>query len=58
MLLHFRASRSGAARDMAQGRLSVRKFAKGAGALLLGVIALDVVATLATLAIGWGMFKG
>jgi hypothetical protein len=43
---------------MAEGRLGLRKFAKGAGALLLGVIALDVVATLATFVIGWGMFKG
>jgi hypothetical protein len=35
----------------------LRKFAKGAGAVVLGLIALDLVATLATVALGWGMFK-
>ena len=34
-----------------------RKFAKGAGTVFAGLIALDVVATLTTLALGWGMFK-
>ena len=43
---------------MAMRRLTVRKVAKGAGAVALGLIALDLVATVATLALGWGMFKG
>jgi len=34
-----------------------RKFAKRAGTIMLGLLALDMVATLATLALGWGMFK-
>jgi hypothetical protein len=38
--------------------LTLRKFAKGAGAIVLGLIALDLVATIATIALGWGMFKG
>jgi hypothetical protein len=37
--------------------LRLRKFAKGAGAVVLGLIALDVAASLATLALGWGMFQ-
>ena len=32
--------------------LTVRKVARGAGAVVLGLIALDIVATIATLAIG------
>jgi hypothetical protein len=32
--------------------LTLRGFAKGAGAVVLGVIALDLIATVATLAIG------
>ena len=32
--------------------LTFRKFAKGAGAVVIGLIALDLVATLVTLAIG------
>jgi hypothetical protein len=32
--------------------LTVRRFAKGAGAVVIGLIALDLVATLVTLAIG------
>jgi len=32
--------------------ISVRTVAKGAGAVVLGIIALDLVATIATLAIG------
>jgi hypothetical protein len=32
--------------------LTIRKVAKGAGAVVLGLIALDIVATVATLAIG------
>ena len=39
-------------------QLTVRKVAKGAGAGALGIIALDFVATVATLALGWGMIKG
>jgi len=38
-------------------QLSARKFAKGAGTIMLGLIALDLVATLATLALGWGFLK-
>jgi uncharacterized protein (DUF697 family) len=34
-----------------------RKFAKRAGTVVVGLIALDMVATLATIALGWGMFK-
>jgi uncharacterized protein (DUF697 family) len=34
-----------------------RKFAKRAGSVVVGLIALDMVATLATIALGWGMFK-
>ena len=37
--------------------LTVRKVAKGAGAVLLGIIALDLVATVATLAIGMTWMK-
>ncbi len=36
---------------------SVRKFAKGAGAIVVGLIALDVVATVITLAIGSEFLK-
>lgn len=32
--------------------LSVKNVAKGAGAVMLGIIALDLIATVATLAIG------
>ena len=32
--------------------LTMRRFAKGAGAVVIGLIALDLVATLVTLAIG------
>jgi hypothetical protein len=32
--------------------LALRKFAKGAGTILLGVIALDLLATLVTIAVG------
>jgi hypothetical protein len=35
-----------------------RNFAGRAGTIVLGLIALDLVATLATLAFGWGMLKG
>jgi hypothetical protein len=43
---------------MAVNRLTVRKVAKRAGAVVLGLIALDLVASAATLALGWGIFKG
>jgi hypothetical protein len=39
-------------------QLTIRKFAKGAGTVVLGLIALDFVATIATLAVGGGMIKG
>jgi hypothetical protein len=38
-------------------QLTVRKFAKGAGAVVLAVVALDLAASVATLALGWGIFK-
>jgi hypothetical protein len=37
--------------------LRLRKVAKGAGAVVLGLLAVDLVATLATLILGWGLFK-
>ena len=36
----------------------LRKVAKGAGAVVLGLLALDLAATLATLAFGWSAFRG
>ena len=39
-------------------QLTIRKVAKRAGAVLLGLVAIDLIATAATLAIGLGMFKG
>ncbi len=38
--------------------LKFRRVAKGAGAVVVGVLALDLVATLATLAFGWSAFRG
>jgi hypothetical protein len=38
-------------------QLTVRKFAKGAGTVVLGLIILDLLATTATLALGWGFLK-
>ncbi len=38
--------------------LKLRKAAKGAGAVIVGLIALDLVATLATLAFGWTAYRG
>ena len=38
-------------------RLSFRRIAKGAGTIVLGLVALDLVATIATLALGWGILK-
>jgi hypothetical protein len=39
-------------------QLSIGKFARRAGTVALALVALDLVATLATLAFGWGMLKG
>jgi hypothetical protein len=36
---------------------TLRRAAKGAGTVVLGFIALDCIATLTTLVLGWGMFK-
>ena len=38
--------------------LKLRKVARGAGAVVIGLIAIDLVATLATLAFGWTAFRG
>jgi len=38
-------------------QLTVRKIAKGAGTVVLGLIVLDLVATTATLILGWGLLK-
>ena len=35
----------------------IRKYAKGAGFVVLGLVALDLVATVATLAFGAGMLR-
>ena len=37
--------------------LSIRSVAKGAGAVVIGLIALDLVATIATIAIGASWLK-
>jgi hypothetical protein len=37
--------------------LSVRGIAKGAGAVVLGLVALDLIASAVTLAVGWGFFR-
>ena len=37
--------------------LSLGKIAKGTGVVILALVALDLLATTATLALGWGMFK-
>ena len=36
---------------------TARKMAKRAGTVVLGLIALDMIATVTTLVLGWGMFK-
>jgi hypothetical protein len=36
---------------------TLRKFGKRAGAIALSLVALDLVATLATVALGWGILK-
>lgn len=38
-------------------QLIVRRFAKRAGAIVLVLVTLDMVATLATIALGWGILK-
>jgi len=38
-------------------QLTIRKFAKRAGTVVLGLVVLDLLATTATLALGWGLFK-
>ena len=38
-------------------QLAIRKFAKRAGSFVLGLIILDLLATTATLALGWGILK-
>ena len=38
-------------------QLTVRRFAKRAGAVVLVLVALDMVATLATIALGWGILE-
>jgi hypothetical protein len=37
--------------------IALKRVAKGAGAVVLGLIALDLIATAATLALGWGFFR-
>ena len=37
--------------------IAVRRVAKGAGAVVLGLVALDLIATAATAAIGWELLK-
>jgi hypothetical protein len=37
--------------------LTLRNVAKGAGAVVLTVVALDLIATVATLALGWEFFR-
>ena len=38
--------------------LTMRKVARGAGTVLVGLIAIDLVLTAATLAFGWRIFRG
>ena len=38
-------------------RAAVRKFAKRAGTVVLGLVALDLLATAATAVFAWGMFQ-
>ena len=38
-------------------QLTLRKFGKRAGAIVLGLVALDLVATVATIALGWGILR-
>jgi hypothetical protein len=36
---------------------AIRKIAKGAGTVVLGLVALDLVATIVTLALGWSVVQ-
>jgi hypothetical protein len=36
---------------------AIRKIAKGAGTIVLGLVALDLFATAITLALGWSVIK-
>ena len=36
---------------------AIRKLAKGAGTVVLGLVALDLVASLVTLALGWSVIR-
>jgi hypothetical protein len=38
-------------------QLTIRKLAKRAGTVVLGLVILDLLATTATLALGWGFLK-
>ena len=38
-------------------RPTLRKFAKRAGAVVLGIVAIDLLATAATAALAWGFFQ-
>jgi hypothetical protein len=52
----FRIIRSwGAAMDRP---INLRKAARRVGAVVIGLVAVDLVATVITLALGWGIFKG
>lgn len=37
---------------------TMRRFAKGAGTVLLWLVAIDLAATIVMLAFGWRMFRG
>ena len=38
--------------------INLRKAARRVGVVVAGLVAVDLVATVITLALGWGMFKG
>jgi hypothetical protein len=38
--------------------MNLRKAARRVGAVVIGLVAVDLVATVITLALGWGIFKG
>jgi hypothetical protein len=37
--------------------MNLRKAARRVGAVVIGLVAVDLVATMITLALGWGIFK-
>jgi hypothetical protein len=37
--------------------INLRRAARRVGAVVIGLVAVDLVATVITLALGWGMFK-